>query len=272
MMIQYRDDCVTVYQSALYQTTTTVILTEAAVIVVDPNWLPAEIEEIRAHVRKSRGKRDVYLLFTHGDFDHILGYRAFPSAKAIGSVGLREHPGKAQQLQQIRDFDQQYYVSRDYPIEFPELDFAIGEDGRQLRLGDATLTFYLAPGHTEDGLMTVVEPFGILIAGDYLSDIEKPFVSHSAKAYAGTIRKAESILDRHAIRLLVPGHGRATADPAEMKERARTASDYLERLRRAVVENDEHALEALGKEHAFPSAFTEASHQENIRIVSREYV
>lgn len=270
-MIQFQDDRVTVFQSALVQTTSTVIRTDETIVIVDPNWLPGEIEEIRKHVRETRGKRDAYLLFTHGDFDHIIGYRAFPDARTIGSAGLAQHPEKEKQLQQIRDFDHQYYVSRDYPIEFPELDFAIGEDGRQLRLGDATLTFYLAPGHTEDGLMTVVEPLGILIAGDYLSDIEKPFISHSAKAYAGTIRKAESILDRHAIRLLVPGHGRATADPAEMKERARMAAEDLERLRRAVVANDEAALEALGKEHAYPSAFTEACHQENIRIVKREY-
>lgn len=54
---------------------------------------------------------------------------------------------------------------RNYPILFPELDIVIQEDGQQFHFGETTLTFYLAPGHTADGLMTVVEPLGILIAG-----------------------------------------------------------------------------------------------------------
>jgi len=270
-MIQYRSENATIFQSALFQTTSTVIRTEETVLVVDPNWLPGEIEEIREHVRAIRGERTLYVLFTHGDFDHIIGYRAFPEAKTIGSAALHEHPVKEEKLRLIRDFDHQYYVSRSYPIEFPELDYVIREDGQRLRLGDATLVFYLAPGHTADGLMTVVEPHGILIAGDYLSDIERPFISHSAKAYRDTMDKAEAVLASGSVRLLVPGHGRATTAPAEMKERVRMAADYLDRLRDAVVANDDRALEALGKEHAFPSSFTEACHRENVEIAKKEY-
>jgi len=270
-MIHYRTENATVFRSALYQTTSTVIRTEETVLVVDPNWLPGEIDAIREHVRSVRGNRRLYVLFTHGDFDHIIGYRAFPEAMTIGSAALRDHPDKEKKLRLIREFDNQYYVTRDYPIEFPELDFAIAEDGQRLTLGDATLTFYLAPGHTEDGLITLVEPHGILIAGDYLSDIERPFIYHSAKAYRDTVDKAEAILANSPVRLLVPGHGRATADLSEMKDRARLAADYLDRLRQAVVANDESALEALGKEHEFPSAFTEGCHRENVEITRREY-
>ncbi|MDU0200417.1 MBL fold metallo-hydrolase [Paenibacillus sp. MAH-36] len=271
-MIQLQNKAVTVFQSALFQTTSTVIQTNEMIIVVDPNWLPNEIETIQHYVQSIQGEREIYLLFTHGDFDHIIGYQAFPGAKTIGSLALQNHPKKDHKLKLIRNFDNENYVIRNYPILFPELDIVIQEDGQQLQLGETTLTFYLAPGHTADGLMTVVEPLGILIAGDYLSDFELPFIYDSAKAYSQTLDKSNRILEQHHVQLLVPGHGLATSDQGEMKRRVELAADYLERLRQSVIANDESALEALNQEHAFPSSFTEECHKENVRIMKREYL
>ncbi|MZQ87135.1 MBL fold metallo-hydrolase [Paenibacillus sp. 5J-6] len=271
-MIQFQNEAVIVYQSALFQTTSTVIQTKEMIILVDPNWLPNEIETIQNYVLSLKGEREIYLLFTHGDFDHIIGYQAFPGAKTIGSLGLHNHPKKDEKLKLIRDFDNENYVIRNYPIVFPELDIVIQEDGQQFHLGETTLTFYLAPGHTADGLMTVVEPLGILIAGDYLSDFELPFIYDSAKAYGDTLDKSSLILEKHNIQLLIPGHGIATWDQNEMKRRVDLAADYLKRLRQSVIANDEAALEALNQEHAFPSSFTEGCHKENVTIMKREYL
>lgn len=271
-MIQFQNEAVIVYQSALFQTTSTVIQTKEMMILVDPNWLPNEIETIQNDVHAIQGEREIYLLFTHGDFDHIIGYQAFPGAKTIGSLGLHNHPKKDDKLKLIRNFDNENYVIRNYPIVFPELDIVIQEDGQQFQLGETTLTFYLAPGHTADGLMTVVEPLGILIAGDYLSDFELPFIYDSAKAYSNTLDKSNMILKKHNVQLLIPGHGLATSDPSEMKRRVELAADYLKRLRQSVIANDESALEALNQEHAFPSSFTEGCHKENVIIMKREYV
>ncbi len=33
---------------------------------------------------------------------------------------------------------------------------------------------YNAPGHNDDGLFTIIEPFGLMLSGDYLCDVE-PF-------------------------------------------------------------------------------------------------
>jgi len=269
-LIQYKNEHVTVFQSELYQTTATVIQTEEMVLIVDPNWLAGEVEAIKEYVNGIRGDRDTYLLFTHGDFDHIIGYQAFPNAITIGSFGLQHHPRKEEKLEMIREFDNKNYIIRNYPIAFPSLDIIIKEDGQQLCLGNTTLTFYLAPGHTEDGLITIVEPLGIMIAGDYLSDFELPFIYQSAKAYNHTLEKAGRIFETHSVRLLIPGHGKATADSLEMKRRLAMASDYLNRLCEAVMTNNEPALAALYHEHAFLSTFTEACHKENINIIKSE--
>ncbi|MGO4696425.1 MBL fold metallo-hydrolase [Paenibacillus sp. 2TAB26] len=270
-MIQYKNEQVTVFQSELYQTTATVIQTEEMVLIVDPNWLAGEVEAIKEYVNEIKGDRALYLLFTHGDFDHIIGYQAFPDATTIGSTGLQHHPQKEEKLEMIRDFDRKNYIARNYPIAFPSLDIIIKEDGQQLHVGDTTMTFYLAPGHTEDGLITIVEPLGIMIAGDYLSDFELPFIYQSAKAYNHTLEKAGCIFATHSVRLLIPGHGKATADSSEMKRRLAMASDYLKRLCEAVMANNETALAALYREHAFLSTFTEYCHKENVSIIQREY-
>ncbi|MBH5320940.1 MBL fold metallo-hydrolase [Paenibacillus sp. GSMTC-2017] len=271
-MIHYQNEHVTVFQSELFQTTSTVIQTNDILLIVDPNWLSGEVEAIKQYVNAIKAERDTYLLFTHGDFDHIIGYRAFPDAKVIGSSGLHHHSEKEQKLEMIREFDAKNYIHRNYPIEFPRLDIVIHEDGQQLRVGDTSITFYLAPGHTADGLITVVEPFGIMIAGDYLSNFELPFIYDSARAYIQTLEKTEGIFADHSINLLIPGHGQATDDSLEMNRRLDMATDYLNRLIEAVRSNGDAVLEALYTEHAFLSPFTEYCHKENIRIIRSEFL
>lgn len=269
-MIQYSNGQVTVFQSALFQTNSTVIQLDEGIIIIDPNWLPHEIDEIREHVNAVRGNRGCYLIFTHGDYDHIIGYKAFPDAKTIGSAGLKDHPNKEHKLKLIRDFDASYYITRDYPIEFPVLDIVIEEDGQQLAIGSTTLTFYRAPGHTADGLFTVIDSLGVFAAGDYLSDFELPFIYQSARDYEGTIRQAARILKEHPVSLLIPGHGRHTLNRSEMGRRVEMAGSYLERLRQAVMDGDGAALDQLQQQHGFVSEFTAECHKENVRIMQQE--
>jgi hydroxyacylglutathione hydrolase len=271
-MIQFRNEHITVFQSALYQTTCTVVDTKDFVLVVDPNWLPQEIEEIQRHVASIQGVKELYLLFTHGDFDHVIGYLAFPGAKVIGSKGLQEHPDKEKKIDMIRQFYNDYYIQQPYPIAFPEVDIVIGEDEQKLVIGESTLTFYLAQGHTHDGLFTVIEPLGLWIAGDYLSDFELPFIYHSAKAYEETLQKAKQILENHKISVLVPGHGKTTTNLQEIQRRIQVSQDYLERLITSVTKEDAEAMTALEEEMAFPSNFTKQCHNDNIAIVRKEYV
>ncbi|WP_462413139.1 MBL fold metallo-hydrolase [Neobacillus sp. Marseille-QA0830] len=270
-MIQLQKDSITVFQSGLYQTTSTVVETEDFVLVTDPNWLPNEVEEIKRHVARVQGEKQLLLLFTHGDFDHIIGYRAFPKAKVIASKGFTEHPGKQQTVEEIRQFDNNYYIDRSYPIEFPEVDIVVEKDGQTLAIGDTTMTFYLAPGHTHDGIFTVIEPLGVWLAGDYLSNFELPFISHSARAYKETLRKAERILENHKIDILVPGHGQTTATKEEIKQRIQRSDNYLDRLMAAVQHEETSIMTELANEMAYPSKSTKQSHEENISMIRKEY-
>lgn len=229
-MIHYQTQNLTVFQSVLYKTTATLIETTDAIILVDPNWLPNEVEEITNFVEHVLNNRKLFLIFTHSDFDHIIAAGAFPNATVIASEAFANNLNKDQEVQLIKNFDAQYYLSRDYPIYYPSVDLVIKDDGQKLELASLTLTFYLAPGHTDDGLFTIVEQQGILIAGDYLSDVEFPFIYSSYTDYETTMEKVEGIFRKYAIHTLVPGHGTVTTNPTEIANRIIFSKMYLQSL------------------------------------------
>lgn len=229
-MIQYQDSQIRVYQSALYMTTSTMIETKEAIILVDPNWLPEEVERIRKDVQKLQGNRILYLISTHSDFDHILGASAFPQATVIATEELQSLPYKNEVVSKIKAFDQEFYFSRAYTPKYPDVDVVVKEDGQTLTIGDITLAFYKAKGHTNDGLFTVIEPIGIFIAGDYLSDVEFPFIYSGYCDYIESMKKAQTIFQNYAIKTLIPGHGTVTTDRKEFEKRLHESNYYLENL------------------------------------------
>lgn len=241
-MRQFENEQLTVFQSVLYQTTSAVIKTKEALIVTDPNWLPNEIAEIKAYIESIIENRKLYIIYTHSDYDHIIAAGAFPNATTIASEAFVNRINKEEVLEQIRQFDAQYYIERDYPIIYPQIDIVIKEDGQALELQDITCSFYLAPGHTADGLFTVVEPFGILLAGDYLSNVEFPFIE-DFEAYLATIQKVQTIISDRAVEVVVPGHGATTNNLDEIQKRIDESLLYLNNLANDSI--DESQLQKL---------------------------
>ncbi|WP_274309573.1 MBL fold metallo-hydrolase [Solibacillus daqui] len=262
-MIQYQNEQLTVFQSALYQTTCAVIQTEKAIIITDPNWLPHEVEAIKAYVESRIGNRQLYVIFTHSDFDHIIAAGAFPQAIKIASEAFVNLADKEKVLNDIVDFDAQYYITRDYPITYPTIDIVIRQDGQQEVLGDVMCSFYLAPGHTEDGIFTIVEPLGIMLVGDYLSNVEFPLVSNITE-YETTLQKAKYLLEQFEVHALVSGHGQMTTDQLEMENRIEESQDYLTNLQQGV--NQEHALEARYSYYRSLKAL----HEANKKVAARK--
>ena len=270
-MIVWEKSGITVVKSALFETLSAIVQTEELVLVVDPCWLPGEVHWIRSYVDRHRGGRPLYLLFTHSDYDHVIGYRAFPEAEVIASQAFRDRTAAEKEavIEQIHAFDDDYYITRDYPIAYPEVDIAIGTEGEQWTVGNTVLTFYQAAGHNADGLMTVLEPGGLLIAGDYLSDVEFPYIYHGSREYEHTIGKLDRILSEHDIKLLMTGHGNVTSDRDEMKRRQLASLTYIRELREAVEANDLAKLDAMIDGHAHPRV-KRRFHLANQRLIEQE--
>lgn len=281
-MVQFRNDVVTVFESSLFRTTSSVIHTPDLLLLVDPNWLPHEVETIRQWVDFcNKDKKTVFLLFTHSDYDHILGYRAFPEAVVIASESFDKNNGKESVVEQIMKWDDEYYVRRNYLIEYPKVDIVISEDGQHLSQGATRLTFYLAPGHNEDGIFTVVESNwqtglpgeknqpAIWIAGDYLSNVEFPYIYYNSFAYERTLSKVDHILEKHDIGLLIPGHGDVALQQHEIKRRQEESCQYIRTLRKCQQEGIHFPLERLWERYPYRRGM-ESFHEENIQIIRNE--
>jgi len=268
--ITYRDPHITIFQSALFQTNSTVIRMDDAVIVVDPAWLPDEVMAIRHYVDSIRGNRALYLIFTHSDYDHIMGYRAFTPDKVFMSKAMAENPLREEALEQAIQFDEQYYLDRPYPLEYPEGDFFVFRDGVQFRHGQTKMTFYLAPGHTADSMMVVIWQLGLCIAGDYLSNIEFPFMYHSSVDYVQTLEKLPRIHDRNWFTRLVPGHGDPALSINDWLKRRTESLVYIYALRESIATGVAFEDASLWTRYRYPRLQLKY-HLDNIALMTREY-
>ena len=268
-MIIWRDARLSIFQSPLYQTLSSALVTDSFRMLVDPAWLPEEIRHLQSWVAATRPEVPLYTLFTHGDFDHVLGAGAFPMAQTIGHENLNHLLDKEGVITEIKNFDDKYYIERNHPVIFPTIDHPMNNQNNQLTLGQNTLKFWEAPGHTNNSLFTLHQELGILWVGDYLSNFELPFIYFCADAYCKTIAIARQLIESHDIQLLIPGHGKPTADHKEMMRRIEVAEVHLERLFEAVRTDNHLALASLEAEHPFNSDFTKHCHATNVMLVEK---
>ncbi len=269
MKTQLKNKHLSIFESAIYRTTSTLFSNEDLTLLVDPNWLPIEIEHIRQAVKSIASTNKLHLLFTHSDYDHIIAWRAFENTTTIASQAFVDSSNKEKQIQDIKDFDDKHYIQRTYPIEYPVIDQVISEEGHEINFGKTKLTFYKAPGHTNDGLFTIVEPYGIWIAGDYLSNVEFPFIYDSSNAYLQTIETMEMILQKHVIKMLIPGHGDATENITEIQQRIVDSKNYILELRNSIQNQTFFDKEKWLNHYPYPK-FTEQAHVNNVALIADE--
>lgn len=270
-MMMYENEAVTLFKSSLYETISTVVQTEEMMLVVDPCWLPHEVEEIRQYVMERLAGRQLLLLFTHSDFDHIIGYDAFPGAQVMASGAFANKTDAEKQviIEKMLDFDDSYYITRPYEVRYPSVDWKMAEEGASLTFGNTHLVCYQAPGHNIDGIFTVVEPLGLLLVGDYFSNIEFPYIYVSSHQYEQSILKLESILDQHDIRMLVTGHGNYTTDKGEMMKRHKDSLNYIHTMREAVSRGDQTAIDEIIAGCPFPRNL-KRYHSDNQTLFEKE--
>ena len=257
------------FESALYRTTTTLIIGSDYIALIDPNWLPIEIEAIHEQVLLHGEGKQKYLIFTHSDYDHIIAYGRFEDFTCIASSNFVTQAGKARIIKEINDFDDEYYIQRKYPIRYPEIHTSIQDDGQALLLGKEEYHFYFTPGHINDGIAILNKSQGLLIVGDYLSNIEFPFIYDSFHSYQATINKLESIITENDIQLLIPGHGDSSTDKNEMLHRIKESRDYLSALKDEVLNNKSLDPQSLTKRYGFGEALLK-NHWENLKLVKTE--
>ena len=269
MKIQHQSPHLILFESALFRTTTSLIIGDDYLLLVDPNWLPIELDFIEKTIQSVNKNRQKYLLFTHSDYDHIIGYGPFKEYTTIASENFVNNEDKDDILSQIRKFDDEYYIKRSYEITYPEIEIVIAGDDQSLQLGSDEYRFFQARGHNKDGIITFNATQGILIAGDHLSNIEFPYIYDSIRRYAETLTQFERIIQQQAVSLLIPGHGDYTTDQDEMIHRLYESRKYLEGLTGSILEKKPFDEKALYERYDFPGIMGQF-HQNNIALVKAE--
>jgi hydroxyacylglutathione hydrolase len=265
----FQDKGITVFQSALFKTNTTVVYSPDYVVVVDPNWLPDEVMTIRSWVEKKFEGLPIFLIFTHSDYDHIIGYGAFPSAKVIASEAFEKNPNKDKTIEEIVKFDHDYYLDRTYPTVYPKVHNVLRGKSGMLDIANDSLSYLFAPGHNPDGIMIHSALNNVVLLGDYLSDIEFPFVYHSFAAYKETLNNLKNWDKINAETIFVPGHGTTFTGFTSLEERLEESLTYFRLLEESVLEDKPFPEQWLWSKYAYRKN-QENFHQANIELLKKE--
>lgn len=195
-----------VVTSRIWQTNATALRAGGEVMLIDSPYFPDELEALPALLRQAGFEPDA-LFCTHADYDHVLGRVAYPDlTMGVGDPTMeriRAHPGEAQR--ELREEDARQYVSRSGPLALGNLQ-SLPVPG-YLELGGQEIELHPADGHTPDGTALLARFMGVLVVGDYLSDVEIPWISPggSLADYRATLARLAPLVE--AAEMVVPGHG-----------------------------------------------------------------
>lgn len=203
--VSVHEDAIVV-TSLMWQTTSTAIRAGGETMLIDSPYFPDELELLPTVLAQS-GFEPTALLATHGDFDHLLGRLAFPDL-SLGlaestMLRIREKPGEAQR--DLRNDDAEHYVTRKRPLALGQTQ-SLPVPGK-LELGEQELELHPADGHTSDGMAVFAPWLGVLCVGDYVSDVEIPWLHESGSLddYRSTLARLAPLVERAEV--VVPGHG-----------------------------------------------------------------
>jgi glyoxylase-like metal-dependent hydrolase (beta-lactamase superfamily II) len=193
-----------VVTSGFWQTNAIALRSGDEAMLVDSPYLPEELEALPGVLAGSGFEPDG-LIATHADFDHVLGRLAYPGMTlglAESSVErLHRAPGEAQRA--LRTYDAEFYVARAAPLSLGQVQ-ALPVPGH-VEIGDRELELHPAEGHTVDGMALFDRAQGLLIVGDYLSDVEIPWIHGSLADYRATLARLAPLVEQ--AETVVPGHG-----------------------------------------------------------------
>ena len=216
------------FESALWQTSSLLVLEGARAVVVDPCISVSELDAI-ATTAAERGARIEAQLVSHSDWDHVCGLYRFPAAPAVMSTRAAEVVASGTAAQKVVAEGAAEGLS--WPGS-PRADLSF-EPGEAIAAGPFTLETMALQGHTWCGSSYRFRESGVLVVGDHLSAIEFPFVYVSTAAYRATLAALIELLEHDPPTLVVPGHGPALAT-ADALAIAHDDLAYLRELKRTL--------------------------------------
>lgn len=201
---------VLVFTSAKYVTTSTLVLRDDKVVIIDPAWTEADLDGLLQFLR-STSRHISTGLSTHNHYDHVLWHPEFGDAPRWGSR-LTYEIANASRDEILR------HMAGDIPDHWPHpveglqpLDASFVPDP----FGDGApepIEFVLHDAHTPGHTAIWFPERGVVTVGDMLSDVElpMPFFPPDLDAYLDGLDRLVDVVAKADV--LVPGHGTPTRD------------------------------------------------------------
>jgi glyoxylase-like metal-dependent hydrolase (beta-lactamase superfamily II) len=209
------------------------VVTGDGVVVIDALGAPALAGELIAAIRRVTPQPIRYVIVTHYHADHIYGLQAF---KAAGATIIAHEAGRdylnadsARLRLEVSRQDLSPWV--DDKTRLVGADRWLGAEPTTLRVGAYDFQIrHAGPAHTAEDLVVHVPQLGVLFAGDLVFQGRIPFVGQADSQQ--WIAALTQLQDAKA-RIVIPGHGPLSTDPAADLGLTR---DYLLHLRQAMGE------------------------------------
>lgn len=215
------------------------VVTSDGVVVFDALGTPSLGSALLQQIRKVTDKKIRYMIASHYHADHIYGLQAFKD-RTDAVIVAQERAGEYKENEETADekanqrLDQRRgvlfpWVDKNTRVVPPDITF---RDRMTIALGDKRLTLlYAGPAHSSSDMMMLVEPDGVLFAGDIVQNSRIPHMNSddvSTTQWLAALGEVEKLDPK----FIIPGHGKAST---QAKEAIAFTRDYIQTVRNAMA-------------------------------------
>jgi glyoxylase-like metal-dependent hydrolase (beta-lactamase superfamily II) len=215
------------------------VVTSDGVVVFDALGTPSHGWALLQQIRKVADKKIRYVIASHYHADHIYGLQAFKD-HTDAVIVAQERAGEYKENEETADekanqrLDQRRgvlfpWVDNNTRVVPPDITF---RDRMTIALGDRRLTLlYAGPAHSASDMMMLVEPDGVLFAGDIVQNSRIPHMNSddvSTTQWLAALGEVEKLDPK----FIIPGHGKAST---QAKEAIAFTRDYIRFVRSAMT-------------------------------------
>jgi glyoxylase-like metal-dependent hydrolase (beta-lactamase superfamily II) len=220
------------------------VVTSDGVVVFDALGTPSLGWALLQEIRKVTGRKIRYVVLSHYHADHIYGLQAFRDhTDAI--IVAQERSGEYKDNEETADekasqrLDQRRsvlspWVDANTRVVTPDVTF---NERMGIALGDRRLTLlYSGPAHSSSDIMMMVEPDGVLFAGDIVQNGRIPFMNSDDVSTVQWLKALDEV-EKLEPKFIIPGHGRTSTEARQAIAFTRDYINYLRSTMTAAVQS-----------------------------------
>ncbi len=220
------------------------VITGDGVVVFDALGTPSLGWALLQDIRKRTDEKIRFVIASHYHADHIYGLQTFKDhtgAEIVAQERAAEYKENEETADERADqrLDQRRgalfpWVNKDTRVVPPDITF---KERMTIALGSKRLSLiYAGPAHSGSDIMMMVEPDGVLFAGDIVQNSRIPFMNSDDVNTSQWLKALDEVLQLDP-KFIVPGHGKPSAAAKESIAFTRDYITYVRAAMRNAVEN-----------------------------------